>query len=126
MKKDMKKELKRFLNVTLVEKAIDLYEKENLVLELDIKFVNSDYIRFSKGLYNTAWLFSRRDCAFNQVTEGEDSAINICHDSDGKTRSIIFSKAIGFLKNKNIPVRLIVFIDSTRAKFNICFVQCKG
>jgi len=110
----------------LVIEVMDFYDKESLVLGLDISFVThlSPYF-FKKGVFDTAWLISKRDLEFMPVIEGEAVAIHTGFDLSDKTPNIVFAKIRDFLSEKNIPVKLNLFIDIREKKFDACLLQLK-
>ena len=116
----MKKEISQ-----LVNRAMDFYGNNKMVMELNIAFVNSNSpMQVSKGIYDIAWLMSKRDLKMCPIVEGETVAVNRCFDID-KDMEIVFPKIMNFLNGKSLPVRLNVLIEAKSGKFDIVLVEFK-
>jgi hypothetical protein len=117
MKKDIEK---------LVKKIMDFYETSNMIVGLNIDFVSGNSpMHVSKGIYNTAWLISKRDMEFVKITEGESIAINRLFELSEKTIDSILSKITDFLAEKNIPVKLNIIVNTKECRFDIYLIQLK-
>lgn len=117
----MKEEIDR-----LVEKSMMVYETENLIMEMDIMFVNVNFpVRFNKGIYNTSWVLIKRDLQFVEIIEGEEILAYVNFDIIDETVSNIFAKLLDLLKENNVPVRLKVLIDAKGSKFGMALIGLK-
>ena len=105
---------------------MDVYDSENLVMDMDISFVNDYFItRFTKGIRDTAWVFSSRDKVVDEIVEGETVTAIVREDINEKNVAEVVDYLAAFLDTKRLPVCLKVFINIRKSKFGFCLIQLK-
>jgi len=110
----------------LIKKSVELYEKNKLIIGLNIEFSNSNLASyFLKGTYNKAWLISKRDMEFMELVEGDMCPVHRYYEILDECTHTVFNMILSFLKQKNVPVKLNIFIDSRENKFDVCLVELK-
>ena len=117
----------------IIAKSYEIYENDDNVLDLDIKFVNGNLKQgFYKGTYNTAWVYGRDCGSFDVFYEGNSVPIcirlNYSRGTESDDFTVIndsFLKLKEFLISKKFPVQLYIFINKQESCFGFAMVQVK-
>jgi len=108
----------------LLEKFVDFLKSENSVLEFDTRFLSLNGLTtINKNINDTAWLISKKELLWDEITEGEVLACNLCIACYNENIDKVLSSIHELLLDKKINAKLILLINKEQSEFDVVLVD---